>query len=156
MTCVAPDVISSYQKLLPVLDNLYDAESEKEVGESVWTAFSEFGSVATVAVNSGIQITSGDVIGGSLNLAKAGADAMSLAGDRYEREIEVLKKINLQEKSFGFEIETTMKISKLSLRIFEVGVSYLGRTKEEGKKIKKDINELFRIIYRLTKLGNSL
>jgi len=48
---------------------------------------------------------------------------------------QVLKKINLQEKSFGFEIETTMKISKLNLRIFEVGVSYLGRTKEEGKKI---------------------
>lgn len=100
MTGVAPDVISSYQKLLPVLDNLYDAEAEKEVGESVWTAFSEFGSVATVAVNSGIQITSGDVIGGGLNLAKAGADAMSIAGDRYEREIEVLKKIKKVKETY--------------------------------------------------------
>ena len=70
MTGVAPDVISSYQKLLPVLDNLYDAEAEKEVGESVWTAFSEFGSVTAVAVNSGIQIYKGDVIRGGLTLQK--------------------------------------------------------------------------------------
>jgi len=56
MRGVAPDVIGCYQKLLPVLDNLYDAEAEKEVGESVWTAFSEFGGVTAVAVNSGIQI----------------------------------------------------------------------------------------------------
>ncbi len=93
MTGVAPDVISCYQKLLPVLDNLYDAEAEKEIGESVWMAFSEFGSVSAVAVNSGIQIYEGDIIRGSLNLAKAGADAMEIAGDRYERELEVLKKI---------------------------------------------------------------
>ncbi len=100
MTGVAPDVISSYQKLLPVLDNLYDAEAEKEVGESVWTAFSEFGSVTAVAVNSGIQIYEGDIIKGSLNLAKAGADAMSIAGDRYEREIEVLKKIKKVKEAY--------------------------------------------------------
>lgn len=100
MTGVAPDVISSYQKLLPVLDNLYDAEAEKEVGESVWTAFSEFGSVTAVAVNSGIQIYKGDVIRGGLNLAKAGADAMSIAGDRYEREIEVLKKIKKVKETY--------------------------------------------------------
>ena len=100
MTGVAPDVISSYQKLLPVLDNLYDAEAEKEVSESVWTAFSEFGSVATVAVNSGIQIYEGDVIRGGLNLAKAGGDAMSLAGDRYEREIEVLKQIKKVKETY--------------------------------------------------------
>jgi tetratricopeptide (TPR) repeat protein len=100
MTGVAPDVISSYQKLLPVLDNLYDAEAEKEVSESVWTAFSEFGSVATVAVKSGVQITSGDLIGGGLNLAKAGADAISIAGDRYEREIEVLKKIKKVKETY--------------------------------------------------------
>lgn len=100
MTGVASDVISSYQKLLPVLDNLYDAEAEKEVGESVWTAFSEFGSVTAVAVNSGIQIYEGDVIRGGLNLAKAGADAMSIAGDRYEREIEVLKKIKKVKETY--------------------------------------------------------
>ena len=100
MTGVASDVISSYQKLLPVLGNLYDAEAEKEVGESVWTAFSEFGSVTAVAVNSGIQIYEGDVIKGGLNLAKAGADAMSIAGDRYEREIEVLKKIKKVKETY--------------------------------------------------------
>ena len=111
MTGVAPDVISSYQKLLPVLDNLYDAEAEKEVGESVWTAFSEFGSVTAVAVNSGIQIYEGDVIRGGLNLAKAGADAMSIAGDRYEREIEVLKKIKKVK-------ETYLEYVKFSIPIF--------------------------------------
>lgn len=100
MTGVAPDVISSYQKLLPVLDNLYDAEAEKEIGESVWTAFSEFGSVTGVAVSSGIQIYTGDKIKGALNLAKAGADAMSIAGDRYEREIEVLKKIKKVKETY--------------------------------------------------------
>ena len=100
MTGVAPDVISCYQKLLPVLDNLYDAEAEKEVGESVWTAFSEFGGVTTVAVNSGIQILEGELIRGSLNLAKAGADAMSIAGDRYEREIEVLRKIKKVKETY--------------------------------------------------------
>ena len=100
LTGVAPDVISCYQKLLPVLENLYDAEAEKEVGESVWTAFSEFGSVTAVAVNSGVQIYEGDIIRGSLNLAKAGADAMSIAGDRYEREIEVLKKIKKVKETY--------------------------------------------------------
>ena len=93
MSGVGADVISCYQNLLPELDNLYDAEAEKEVGESVWIAFSEFGGVSAVAVNSGIQIYEGDIIKGSLNLAKAGADAMQIAGDRYEREVEVLKKI---------------------------------------------------------------
>lgn len=100
MRGVAPDVIGCYQKLLPVLDNLYDAEAEKEVGESVWTAFSEFGGVTAVAVNSGIQIVEGDVVRGSLNLAKAGADAMSIAGDRYEREVEVLKKIKKVKETY--------------------------------------------------------
>ena len=38
--------------------------------------------------------------------------------------------------TFTFEIESTMKISKKNYRIFEVGISYEGRTVEEGKKIK--------------------
>ena len=100
MTGVAPDVVSCYQKLLPVLDNLYDAEAEKEVGESVWTAFSEFGAVSAIAVKSGIEIYEGDVVRGSLNLAKAGADAMSIAGSRYEREVEVLKKIKKIKENY--------------------------------------------------------
>ena len=48
---------------------------------------------------------------------------------------ESLKKINLKENRFGFEPEITLKISKLNLRIYEVGVRYFGRTYKEGKKI---------------------
>jgi hypothetical protein len=42
----------------------------------------------------------------------------------------------LQEKRFGFEPEVTVKIAKRKLRIYEVGISYWGRTYEEGKKIQ--------------------
>jgi hypothetical protein len=49
---------------------------------------------------------------------------------------ELLKKLELKEESFGFEVEATMKISKLKVKIFEVGVGYSGRTIEEGKKIR--------------------
>jgi len=48
---------------------------------------------------------------------------------------EVLQKINLVENRFGFEPEITAKVARLKCRIFEVGVSYAGRTYEEGKKI---------------------
>ncbi len=47
----------------------------------------------------------------------------------------ILDQIDLNEKSFGIEIETTMKISKLNPKIFEVGISYNGRTYADGKKI---------------------
>jgi len=47
----------------------------------------------------------------------------------------VIKKIRLEEDSFAFEIEVTMKISKMNIKIYEVGISYYGRTVEEGKKI---------------------
>jgi glycosyltransferase involved in cell wall biosynthesis len=49
---------------------------------------------------------------------------------------DILKDIELKENSFAFEIEFTMKIAKLKKKIFEVGISYNGRTVEEGKKIK--------------------
>ena len=50
---------------------------------------------------------------------------------------EYLKKFNLKEDSFSIEIEITMKLAKIkSLKIYEVGISYAGRTYEEGKKIK--------------------
>ena len=49
---------------------------------------------------------------------------------------EILKDLDLKENTFTFEIESTMKISKKNYRIFEVGISYEGRTVEEGKKIK--------------------
>ncbi|WP_416444106.1 glycosyltransferase family 2 protein [Leeuwenhoekiella sp. A16] len=49
---------------------------------------------------------------------------------------EVLKKIVLKEKRFGFEPEITAKIARIpKIRIYEVGISYYGRTYEEGKKI---------------------
>ena len=46
-----------------------------------------------------------------------------------------LKKIILEEDRFGFEPEVTAKIAKLKIKIYEVGVSYDGRTYGEGKKI---------------------
>ncbi|HLG04121.1 MAG TPA: glycosyltransferase family 2 protein [Bacteroidia bacterium] len=48
----------------------------------------------------------------------------------------MLKSLQLKEKRFGFEPEVTAKISRVSnVRIYEVGISYYGRTYEEGKKI---------------------
>jgi glycosyltransferase involved in cell wall biosynthesis len=50
---------------------------------------------------------------------------------------EIIQKIDLEENRFGFEPEITVKIARFSprLRIYEVAVSYYGRTYEEGKKI---------------------
>jgi glycosyltransferase involved in cell wall biosynthesis len=48
---------------------------------------------------------------------------------------EVLEKITLRENRFGFEPEVTAKLAKLNCRIYEVGISYDGRTYAEGKKI---------------------
>ena len=49
--------------------------------------------------------------------------------------IDILKKITIQENRFGFEPEITAKIAQLGCRIYEVGISYSGRTYDEGKKI---------------------
>ena len=48
--------------------------------------------------------------------------------------IEILKQINIEEIYFGIEQELTVKVAKLGCRIYEVGISYSGRTYEEGKK----------------------
>ncbi|HEX6504329.1 MAG TPA: glycosyltransferase family 2 protein [Terriglobales bacterium] len=48
---------------------------------------------------------------------------------------EVLQSIPLEEDRFGFEPEVTVKIAKRGLRVYEVGISYAGRTYQEGKKI---------------------
>jgi glycosyltransferase involved in cell wall biosynthesis len=49
---------------------------------------------------------------------------------------DLIKGLNLKEKRFGFEPEVTAKISRVpKVRIYEVGISYYGRTYEEGKKI---------------------
>ena len=61
----------------------------------------------------------------------------------------ILKNIKLKENRFGFEPEITAKISKLNLRIFEVGISYHGRTYEQGKKInwKDGVSAIRCILY---------
>jgi glycosyltransferase involved in cell wall biosynthesis len=59
---------------------------------------------------------------------------------------EIIKGIQLKEKRFGFEPEVTAKISKVKgIRIYEVGISYYGRTYEEGKKI--GMKDAFRALY---------
>jgi glycosyltransferase involved in cell wall biosynthesis len=50
---------------------------------------------------------------------------------------DIIRQVHIKEKRFGFEPEITAKISRIkSIRIYEVGISYYGRTYEEGKKIK--------------------
>ena len=64
---------------------------------------------------------------------------------------EVLDKIIIEENRFGFEPEITAKISKIRprLKIYEVGISYYGRTYEEGKKITW--KDGFRALYAIIK-----
>jgi len=62
----------------------------------------------------------------------------------------MLKSLLLKEKRFGFEPEVTAKISRIpKVRIYEVGISYYGRTYEEGKKI--NWQDGFRAIYCILK-----
>ena len=63
---------------------------------------------------------------------------------------ELIQSISLNEKRFGFEPEVTAKIAKVpKVRIYEVGISYYGRTYEEGKKI--GWKDGFRAIYCILK-----
>lgn len=64
---------------------------------------------------------------------------------------EILHRIELQEKRFGFEPEFTAKVSRLGCRIYEVGISYYGRTYAEGKKI--NWKDGIRAIYVILKYG---
>ena len=65
---------------------------------------------------------------------------------------EIIQAIDLKEKRFGFEPEVTAKISKAkNIRIYEVGISYYGRTYEEGKKI--GWKDGVRAIYCIVKYG---
>ncbi|PHM09238.1 glycosyltransferase family 2 protein [Nostoc sp. 'Peltigera malacea cyanobiont' DB3992] len=48
---------------------------------------------------------------------------------------EIIQSIKIEENRFGFEPEITAKIAKMDCRIYEVGISYYGRTYKEGKKI---------------------
>ena len=63
---------------------------------------------------------------------------------------DIIKSIKLKENRFGFEPEVTAKISRIEgIRIYEVGISYYGRTYEEGKKI--GWRDGFRAIYCILK-----
>jgi glycosyltransferase involved in cell wall biosynthesis len=63
--------------------------------------------------------------------------------------LEVIQSIQLNEKRFGIEPEITSKISKGSWRVYEVGISYSGRTYDEGKKI--GLKDAFRAVYCILK-----
>jgi glycosyltransferase involved in cell wall biosynthesis len=63
---------------------------------------------------------------------------------------EILKSIHFKEKRFGFEPEVTSKIARFpGIRIYEVGISYYGRTYEEGKKIR--LKDAFRAVWCVVK-----
>ncbi len=62
---------------------------------------------------------------------------------------EVIQSIKIEENGFGFEPEITAKISKMKLKIYEVGISYYGRTYSEGKKISW--KDGFKAIYCILK-----
>lgn len=65
---------------------------------------------------------------------------------------DILKAIDLKEKRFGFEPEVTIKIARVpKIRIYEVGISYYGRTYDEGKKI--GWKDGVRAIYCILKYG---
>ncbi|WP_055448720.1 glycosyltransferase family 2 protein [Lacinutrix mariniflava] len=62
----------------------------------------------------------------------------------------IIQSLNLKEKRFGFEPEVTAKIARIkNIRVYEVGISYYGRTYEEGKKI--GWKDGFRAIYCILK-----
>ena len=62
---------------------------------------------------------------------------------------EIIRPIKIEENRFGFEPEITAKIAKTKCRIYEVGISYYGRTYEEGKKI--NWKDGFRALYCIVK-----
>jgi glycosyltransferase involved in cell wall biosynthesis len=67
---------------------------------------------------------------------------------------EIIQSIQIKENRFGFEPEITAKVAKTNCRIYEVGISYNGRTYDEGKKIgwKDGVRAIFCIIkYRFVR-----
>jgi len=61
---------------------------------------------------------------------------------------EIIQSIEIEESRFGFEPEITAKVAALGCRIYEVGISYYGRTYEEGKKIgwKDGVRAMYAIV----------
>ena len=64
---------------------------------------------------------------------------------------DVAKKLKIEENRFGFEPEFTIKIAKMKARIYEMGISYSGRSYSEGKKI--NWRDGFRAIWCIIKYG---
>jgi glycosyltransferase involved in cell wall biosynthesis len=65
---------------------------------------------------------------------------------------DIIKSVQLKEKRFGFEPEVTQKIARIKgIRIYEVGISYYGRTYDEGKKI--GWRDGFKALYCIVKYG---
>jgi len=70
---------------------------------------------------------------------------------------EVIQSITIEEDRFGFEPEITAKLAKSRVRIYEVGISYSGRTYDEGKKIgwRDGVRAVYCIV-RYSKVGDTL
>ena len=70
---------------------------------------------------------------------------------------EVIQSITIEEDRFGFEPEITAKLAKMRIPIFEVGISYSGRTYDEGKKIgwRDGVRAVYCIV-RYSKVGDKL
>jgi glycosyltransferase involved in cell wall biosynthesis len=64
---------------------------------------------------------------------------------------DVIKKITIEQNRFGVEPELTAKIAKMGCRIYEVGISYYGRSYDEGKKI--NWRDGFKAIYCIVRYG---
>jgi hypothetical protein len=62
---------------------------------------------------------------------------------------EIIQNIQIREDRFGFEPEITAKVAKTGCRIYEIGISYSGRTYAEGKKI--GMKDGFRALYCIIK-----
>lgn len=76
-----------------------------------------------------------------LNLSDVETGYKAFRGD-------IIRKMVIETRGFGFEIEVTAKVAKLGCRVYEVPISYHGRTYEEGKKIgvRDGIDAIFYII----------
>src|SRR5204862_408492 len=59
--------------------------------------------------------------------------------------------VKLNEKRFGFEPEVTIKVARMGCSVYELGISYNGRTYEEGKKI--GLKDAFRALYCIIRYG---
>ena len=93
MSGVAPEVVECFIKLVPILDNLYDSEIEKEINESLLLVFSELNDVEQTLINAGTQFVAKDYIGAALTALQASNDARKIGFKRYKKDLEIQKKI---------------------------------------------------------------